>query len=122
MVNRRLYWWLEAAGVISQSQAGFRAKSRTEEQLFRFTQKVLDGFQEQKHTTAMFIDLQQAYDRVWKTGLYQKMQSLGIKSKMYFWIKAFLTDRLIQTRFNSALSLKGVQEEGLPQGSSLSCT
>ena len=122
MVNRRLYWWLEAAGVISQSQAGFRAKSRTEDQLFRFTQKVLDGFQEQKHTTAIFIDLQQAYDRVWKTGLYQKMQSLGIKSKMYFWIKAFLTDRLIQTRFNSALSSKEVQEEGLPQGSSLSCT
>ena len=122
MVNKRLYWWLEAAGVISKNQAGFRAKSRTEDQLFRFTQKVLDGFQEQKHTTAIFIDLQQAYDRVWKTGLYQKMQSLGIKSNMYFWIKAFLTDRLIQTRFNSALSSKEVQEEGLPQGSSLSCT
>ena len=89
---------------------------------FWTTQKVLDGFQEQKHTTAIFIDLQQAYDSVWKTGLFQKMQSLGIKSNLYSWIKAFLTDRLIQTRFNSALSSKEVQEEGLPQGSSLSCT
>ena len=122
IVNKRLYWWLESTGVISQSQAGFRAKSRTEDQLFRFTQKVLDGFQEQKHTTAIFIDLQQAYDRVWKTGLYQKMQSLGIKSNLYSWVKAFLTDRLIQTQFNASISSKEMQEEGLPQGSSLSCT
>ena len=122
MVNRRLYWWMETNGLITQTQAGFRRQCRTEDQLFRFTQKVLDGFQEGKQTTAVFIDLQQAYDRVWRTGLFQKMQSLGIKSNLYSWIKSFLSDRLIQTRFNSALSSKQTQEEGLPQGSSLSCT
>ena len=66
MINHRLYWWLESTGRISQYQAGFRAKSRTEDQLFRLTQKVLDGFQKEEHTTAVFIDLQQAYDRVWR--------------------------------------------------------
>ena len=50
------------------------------------------------------------------------MQNLGIKSNIYTWIKSFLSDRLIQTKFNSALSSKQTQEEGLPQGSSLSCT
>ena len=83
---------------------------------------MLDGFQEGKQTTAIFIDLQQAYDRVWRLGLFQKMQNLGIKSHLYSWIKSFLTDRLIQTRFNEALSSKETQEEGLSQGSSLSCT
>ena len=122
MVNRRLYWWLETNALLSQTQAGFRRQCRTEDQLFRFTQRVLDGFQEGKQTSAIFIDLQQAYDRVWRTGLFQKMQNMGIKSNIYFWIKSFLTDRLIQTRFNSALSSKEIQEEGLPQGSSLSCT
>ena len=122
IVNKRLYWWLETTGVITQDQAGFRCKSRTEDQLFRLTQKVFDGFQEERQTSAIFIDLQQAYDRVWKTGLLMKMQNLGIKSHLYNWIKSFLTDRLIQTKFNSALSSKSIQEEGLPQGSSLSCT
>ena len=97
-------------------------KCRTEDQLFRLTQKVLDGFQEEKQSTAIFIDLQQAYDRVWKTGLLMKMQNLGIRSHLYKWIKSFLTDRLIQTKFNSALSTKATQVEGLPQGSSQSCT
>ena len=37
ILNSRLYWWLESSGLISQCQAGFRSKSRTEDQLFRLT-------------------------------------------------------------------------------------
>ena len=70
----------------------------------------------------MFVDLQQAYDRVWRKGLLLKMQNMGIKGNMYTWIKSFLSDRLIQTQVNDTLSSKAVLEEGLPQGSSLSCT
>ena len=121
-INKRLYWWLEASSLLSHNQAGFRAKCRTEDQLFRLTQKIYDGFQEEKHTSAVFVDLQQANDRVWRGGLLQKMRSIGINSNMYNWIKSFLTDRLIQTRYNTSLSSKATQEEGLPQGSSLSCT
>ena len=121
-INKRLYWWLEASSLLSHNQAGFRAKCRTEDQLFRLTQKIYDGFQEEKHTSAVFVDLQQAYDRVWRGGLLQKMRSIGINSNLYNWIKSFLTDRLIQTRYNTSLSSKATQEEGLPQGSSLSCT
>ena len=122
IVNNRLYWWLETNNLISAHQAGFRAKSRTEDQLFRLTQKILDGFQRGEHSAAVFIDLQQAYDRVWRKGLFMKMQNLGIQGKLYSWIKSFLTDRLIQTRINDTLSSKAVLEEGLPQGCSLSCT
>ena len=63
-----------------------------------------------------FIDLQQACDKVQHTGLFQKMHSLGIKSDLYPWKKYFLSDRLIQTRFNLALSSRQTQEEGLPTG------
>ena len=122
MINNRLYWYLESTGKISQAQAGFRTKSRTEDQLFRLTQRILDGFQKEHQTTAVFIDLQQAYDRVWRKGLFLKMQNMGIKGKLYRWIKSFLTDRLIQTNINDSLSSKEVLEEGLPQGSALSCT
>lgn len=122
IMNSRLYWWLESSGLITQFQAGFRRKSRTEDQLFRLTQKILDGFQKGQQTTAVFIDLQQAYDRIWRKGLLLKMQNIGIKGKMYNWVKSFLTDRLIQTQVNDTLSSKAVLEEGLPQGSCLSCT
>ena len=122
ILNSRLYWWLESSGLISQCQAGFRSKSRTEDQLFRLSQRILDGFQRGEQTTAVFVDLQQAYDRVWKKGLLLKLQNTGIKGNMYSWIKNFLHDRLIQTQLNDTTSSKAVLEEGLPQGSSLSCT
>ena len=51
-----------------------------------------------------------------------KCRTWESKEKMYSWVKAFLTDRLIQTRLNDTLSSKTTLEEGLPQGSALSCT
>merc|ERR1712105_556422 len=92
------------------------------DQLFRLTQSVIDGFQEKKDTAAVFIDLQQAYDKIWRKGLFFKMQKPGIDGKMLNWVQAFFSNRTIQTRFDGALSSKLTLEEGLPQGSALSCT
>ena len=122
MINTRLYWYLEKSGILNKNQAGFRAGFRTEDQLFRMSQRILDGFQRKEHTTAVFVDLQQAYDRVWRKGLLLKMRDAGVHGKLYNWIKYFLVDRTIQTKINDAISSKHVLEEGLPQGSPLSCT
>ena len=86
------------------------------------SQRILDGFQKRQHTTAVFVDLKQAYDRVWRKGLLLKMKTAGICGNLYEWIKQFLTDRTIQTKINDGLSSKETIEEGLPQGSPLSCT
>ena len=50
------------------------------------------------------------------------MMETGIHGNLYYWIKNFLCDRLIQTKVLNAYSSKTVLEEGLPQGSALSCT
>ena len=122
MINSRLYWWLETSGHLNSSQAGFRAGYRTEDQLFRLSQRILEGFQKKQHTTAVFVDLKQAYDRVWRKGLLLKMKNAGIQGNMYRWLKAFLNERTIQTKINNGISSKEVLQEGLPQGSPLSCT
>ena len=121
LINRRLYWYLESSDLLGKNQGGFRRGKCTEDQLFRLTQSIQDGFQNKKHTLAVFVDLQQAYDRVWRKGLLMKMTDIGIHGKLYHWIKSFLTNRTIQTKMNDALSSKEVLEEGLPQGSCLSC-
>ena len=90
--------------------------------LFIMSQRIIDGFQKKQHTTAVFVDLKQAYDRVWRKGLLLKMKTVGINGNLYQWIKQFLTDRTIQTRINDGLSSKETIHEGLPQGSPLSCT
>ena len=122
MVNRRLYWSLEKKGMLCEEQSGFRTTRRTEDQLFTLCQKIQDGFQDGTHTTAVFVDLQQAYDRVWRKGLLLKMQRLGINGNLYLWIKNYLCERTIQTQVDDTLSSQRTLEEGLPQGSALSCT
>ena len=122
MINTRLYHWLEENHLLDNAQAGFRKGSRTEDQLFRFVQSTIDGFQDGKSTTAIFIDFQQAYDRVWRKGLLIKMSNMGIHGRMLKWIKSFLTNRTMQTTIDGKTSSKKTLEEGLPQGSALSCT
>ena len=39
ILNSRLYWWLESSGRISNLQAGFRSKARTEDQLLGLLRK-----------------------------------------------------------------------------------
>ncbi|GFR84197.1 reverse transcriptase [Elysia marginata] len=118
MINNRLYWWLESNKILNPNQAGFRTGQQTEDQLFRLSHKVIDGFQKKKNTTAVFVDLQQAYDRVWRKGLLWKMREVGIHGRLYQWVKYFLVNRMIQTKINNGISSKLIQEEG----SSLSCT
>ena len=50
------------------------------------------------------------------------MQKIGVQVNMYHWIKDFLHDRTISTKVNGTTSSKKSLEEGLPQGSALSCT
>ena len=88
MINDRLYHWLERNKIIDNSQAGFRKGCRTEDQLFRFVQSAIDGFQKGQTTTAVFIDLQQAYDRVWRKGLLIRVHQtpLGLPNKPNFFL------------------------------------
>ena len=55
MINRRLYWYLETSGYLGKNQAGFRKGKCTEDQLFRLTQSIQDGFQSKNK--AVFMDL-----------------------------------------------------------------
>ena len=122
MINNRLYCWLENKHLLTDTQAGFHRGCRTEDQLFRLVQSILKGCKEGKHTFDVLVDLQQAYDKVWRKGLLIKMLRMGIHGCMFNWIQAFLSNRTIAPRYNGATSLKRTLEEGLPQGSSLSCT
>ena len=122
MVNARLYKYLEDAKLIDDVQAGFRKKRSTTDQLVSFTESVVTSWQGREHTVACFIDLQNAYDKVWREGLRLKLLRSGVEGKMYGWISDFLTNRSIKTKLGNTTSSYLPLVDGLPQGSALSCT
>ena len=73
-------------------------------------------------TGAVFFYLTQAYDKVWRDALIVKMQKMGIGNEMLNWIREFLRCRKIQVQVGEKLSSIRTLDEGLPQGSVLSCT
>lgn len=68
------------------------------------------------------LDVEKAYDKVWRNGLMAKLESLGTPSKLTKMIFRFLQDRTFSVRVGNALSSVRVAAEGLPQGSALSPT
>ena len=82
MIKERLNWWLERNNIITPCQAGFRSNYTTDDPLIRLTPKIQNGFQINKDTIAAFVDLEKAYDKVWRQGVFIKMRDAGIHSNI----------------------------------------
>ena len=75
-----------------------------------------------RQTAAVFLDLEKAYDQLWRGGALEELQKAGITGQMYNYVQDFLRDRTFQVRVEGALSETYIQENGTPQGSVLSPT
>ena len=81
IINKRLQTYLESENILGKEQAGFRQYKSTEDQTTHLSQAVEDAFQSKKVTLAVFVDLQRAFDKVWKDGLLVKLLRFGVSGK-----------------------------------------
>ena len=122
IVTQRMQWYLETESKIAPEQAGFRQHRSTEDQTTHLAQAIEDAFQAKKVMLAAFIDLQKAFDKVWKDGLLVKLLRCGINGKMYRWTKSYLHNRRDQVIVNRQSGQKVLLRQGVPQGRVLSPT
>jgi hypothetical protein len=110
IINKRQLWYL------SSTQTGNRKHRSTEDQLSLHAQEVENGFQDKKKTIAVFFDLTQAFDRVWKDGLLLKLLQKGIRCRIFSWIKNLLVHKSARVMVDGKLSHRAHHREGVPQG------
>jgi ribonuclease HI len=122
MVNNRLIWYLESNKILTELQSGFRKGRSTTDQLVRLESFVREAFVRGEHVTAVFFDLEKAYDTTWKYGILKDLQDAGLKGRLPCFISNFLDNRKFCVRVGSFLSDTYKQEMGVPQGSILSVT
>ena len=122
MINTRLIWFLESNGLITNFQCGFRSRRSTVDHLVRLETFVREAFIKKKHLTAVFFDLEKAYDTTWKYGIMRDLNDFGLKGRLPNFIDNFLSNRCFKVRVGTTLSDLQGQEEGVPQGSILSVT
>jgi hypothetical protein len=73
-------------------------------------------------TDVIFLDIRKAFNSVPHKKLLRKLYAIGIRGKLYKWIKAFLTDRRQRVRVENSYSDFVSVPSGVPQGSTLGPT
>ena len=113
---------MEAKNILSETQAGFRQNRQTLDQIIALENSIKAAKTNKKIVGAVFLDLEKAYDTMWREGLLKKLKELGISGNMYNYINDFLKDRTFQVKVGSSLSTVHQQINGTPQGAVISPT
>lgn len=104
--------------LIPNHQFGFRQKHSTVQQCHRVVNEIMKSLEEKKLCASVFLDVQQAFDKVWHKGLLYKLKK-HLPSQIYLLLKSYLQDRYFQVKTNNALSDYKTIKSGVPQGSVL---
>lgn len=120
IIKKRLDSYVNSTSLIPPHQFGFRSHHSTTHQLLRVSEDIIQGFERKCYSTAVFLDVAQAFDRVWHDGLLFKMREFGVPYYLLNIIKSFLLDRSFSVRVCGALSTTRPIKAGVPQGAILS--
>ena len=93
IVHAKIYSFSEHHELFDKEQDGFHLHRGTTQSLIQLTQDILNGFNEGKATLASFIDMEKAFDTVWRDRLLVKLYGKGINGALWTWIADFLQDR-----------------------------
>ena len=90
----------------------------TIEQIHRLTHKISQDLEKKKYCSAVFLDIQQAFDKVWHEGLLFKLKKI-LSHTYYSILKSYQTNRLFMIKYLNAITATFPIETGIPQGSVL---
>lgn len=121
LVLTRLKPIIERKRLIPNHQFGFRHKHSTIDQVHRITDIIEKVFEEEKVCSTIFLDVAQAFDKVWHSGLILKLNKLLPKQYAEL-LESYISDRLFRIKQDDEYSeLKDIKA-GVPQGSVLGPT
>jgi hypothetical protein len=96
---------------------GFRQAHSTV-QCHRITEVINKAMENRLYYTAVFLDVSQAFDKVWHPGLLIKIKRL-LPFQYFNLLKSYLSERQFETKFNGETSSRFHIHSGVPQGSIL---
>lgn len=121
IIKDHIQQFLEEQNIIKHQQFGFRPKLAAVQQAAKLsaTVKKFRGIRNRK-VMAACLDVEKAYDRVWRDGLIHKMCVLNFPVWITKTVNSWRNDRVFCCRVGKEKSTYRTAREGLPQGSSIS--
>lgn len=118
LLLKRLDRIIKQRNLIPTHQFGFRNKHSTIDQVHRITNIIEKTFEEKKVCSAVFLDVAQAFDRVWHEGLKFKLHR-DLPRQYFEVLDSYLNDRFFRVRYGTEYSELKEITAGVPQGSVL---
>jgi hypothetical protein len=112
----RLNKFINAKQTIRLEQFGFRSAHGTVQQVVRVADIITKGFNQNKVTSMLLIDLQKAFDTVWHNGLLFKLQMYKIPFYILQTLQSYLSQRTFYVYNENERSLERKIKAGVPQG------
>ena len=107
---------LEDLKTLPDHQFGFREQHSTIEQIHRITHNISQTLEKKKYCWAVFLDIQQAFDKVWQEGLLYKLNKV-LPHTYYSILKSYLTKRQFMVKYVDTITATFPIEASIPQGS-----
>lgn len=102
---------------IPPHQFGFRQKHSTIEQVHRVVNQIKSDLDTKKYCSAVFLDITQAFDKVWHPGLLYKIRKLI--PQHFNVLKSYIENRQFTVKHRGVISSIQSINSGVPQGSVL---
>lgn len=119
LVLNRILPFIDENHLIPDIQFGFRNRHSSIEQIHRIVATIDEALENKEYCPAVFMDISQAFDRVWHQGLIHKL-SKTLPANYCALFHEYLRNRKFQVSLNSATSTTKDIQAGVPQGSTLS--
>ena len=78
------------------------------------------GFKKNQSTVAAYVDLEGAFDGIWRKGVIYKLIEANIMGRMLLYVHSFLSSRKSRNLVNNFVSPWTSTKIGVPQGSVIS--
>ena len=88
--------------IISDYQFGFHHKHGTPEQCHRIIKVISDSFDRKMFCSGVFLNVKQAFDRVWHEGLLYKLKH-NLPAPYYSVLKSYLQHRKFHVKIDDEL-------------------
>ena len=90
----RLTAFMEQNGLLSPYQYAYRKNKDLTQALLYYILDAQNSLNEGKTVLTSLVDLEGAYDCVWRAGLLKKLHDAGITGRLFLLIKSYLTGRI----------------------------